>query len=118
MAEFDQKYGGHVKITQTAGATLTGGQIVKLTGDNTVSPGTAGAPFAGIAGHDAKQGEPVVVHFLTVGFVVAAEKVVAGDYVKSGADGKAAKSANKADACGLVLAGAEANAKALIRFGI
>ena len=120
MANYEQKFGGHVAHTLTAGAPITGGQVLKLAGANTVAPCTAGADYVGIAGHDAAKGQPVTVHFHTVGEVTVADAVKAGNRVKTGADGKAAKAANASDAgaFGIALTDGEPNATALIRAGI
>jgi hypothetical protein len=50
-------------LTYTAGAAITGGQLLYFTAADTVTP-TAGATLniAGIAGHDAASGAPVTVH--------------------------------------------------------
>jgi hypothetical protein len=55
--------GGSEPLTYTAGAVITGGQLVGFTAADQVSP-TAGATlaFAGVAGHDALPGAPVSVH--------------------------------------------------------
>jgi hypothetical protein len=48
--------------TKTAGATVTGGQLVYVTADNTVSPATANTQRAvGVAAHDAPSGGRVTV---------------------------------------------------------
>jgi len=55
MADYTPVYsGGTVPFTMTAGATITGGQLVFVSGVSTVSP-TAGANGAaiGVAAHDA-----------------------------------------------------------------
>lgn len=50
-------------MTFTAGATITGGQLVAISAADTVSP-TAVNPtnYIGVAGHDAASGAPVTVH--------------------------------------------------------
>lgn len=54
--------GGIEPLTYTAGAAITGGQLLAFTGVDTVSP-TAGATlaFAGVAAHDAATGQLVTV---------------------------------------------------------
>ena len=54
---------GHAALTYTAGATITGGQLLAVTGQDQVSP-TSGPTLAvaGVAGHDAAAGAPVSVH--------------------------------------------------------
>jgi len=54
---------GHQPLTYTAGAPVTGGQLLAFTGPDTVAP-TSGPTLAvaGVAGHDAAAGAPVTVH--------------------------------------------------------
>ena len=48
-------------FTKTAGAAITGGTLVTITGDNAVSPSTAGDRSVGVAAHDAASGGRVTV---------------------------------------------------------
>lgn len=120
MPQFDQKYGGHVAITMTAGKDVKGGQVLKMTEDNTVEPCTAGAAYVGIAGNDVPKGGLVTVHYHVVGSVTMGDAVRPGEYVKTGADGKAVKaaSASEAGTFGVCLAGGTTTKPALIRAGI
>jgi hypothetical protein len=63
VADYEPTYGKPQSVTLTAGAAITGGQLVAVTADNTVSPTGAGpANFAGVAGHDAATGAPVTIY--------------------------------------------------------
>jgi hypothetical protein len=65
MADYAPVSGGDQgeTFTYTAGAAITGGQVLYFTAADTVTP-TIGASLAiaGIAGHDAASGAPVTVH--------------------------------------------------------
>jgi hypothetical protein len=64
VADYAPALGGSADaLTYTAGAAITGGQLLAFTGVDTVAP-TAGATlaFAGVAGHDAATGQPVTVY--------------------------------------------------------
>jgi hypothetical protein len=84
--------GGVLPFTMTAGATITGGQVVFISGVSTVSP-TAGANGAavGVAAHDATSGGRVsiwpfcnVVHETTNS---NAGTITAGAPITSGSSG-------------------------------
>jgi uncharacterized protein DUF2190 len=50
-------------LTFTAGAPITGGQVLVFSAADTVIPAAgASLAFAGVAGHDAASGAPVTVH--------------------------------------------------------
>lgn len=50
-------------LTYTAGAPITGGQVLVFSAADTVIPAAgASQAFAGVAGHDAATGAPVTVH--------------------------------------------------------
>jgi len=48
-------------MTKTAGATITGGTLVTISADETVSPSTTGDRPIGVAAHDAVNGQRVTV---------------------------------------------------------
>jgi hypothetical protein len=78
------------QFTQTASATITGGQILENTGDGTVGPaGAASVKVVGVAAHDAASGTPVSVYGLfTVHETVAGTGgLTAGQNVQAGAAG-------------------------------
>ncbi|ADB58550.1 capsid cement protein [Archaeoglobus profundus] len=76
----------------TAGADITAGQVVELTGDKTVAPtGGASSKVIGVALINANAGENVTIVTEGVVEVVAAGAIAAGDKVQSAAGGKVAK---------------------------
>lgn len=91
MADYSPVYsGGSVPITMTAGATITGGQLVFVSGVSTVSP-TAGANGAtiGVAAHDAASAAKVTVWPLVgpVHETVTPAGVTAGNALTSSTSG-------------------------------
>lgn len=81
---------GHA-LTLVASAAITGGQVLEVTGDDTVGPAAAGSlKVVGRAGHDAAIGQNVTVHGpgrpVDTAVVVGAT-VVAGDRLKAAASG-------------------------------
>ncbi len=76
----------------TAGADITAGQVVELSGDGTVVPaGDGSTKVIGVALIDAKAGEKVTVVTEGVVEVVASGAISAGDKVQSATGGKVAK---------------------------
>lgn len=62
MADYTPIHNPAHEISLTAGAAITGGQIVAVTGVNTVSPAGADSGKAiGVAAHDAASGSRVTV---------------------------------------------------------
>jgi hypothetical protein len=92
MSDYTPVYGGDDNYTATASAVITGGQLVSVSGDNTVAPSTTGDHSVGVSAHDAPSGGRVMVyclsgvitHELTVQGVVA---LVAGNPVIAGTTG-------------------------------
>lgn len=77
-------------VTCTAGADVTGGQLVEISGDREVSPAAAGsAKVFGVAATDAKADDAVLVLRGGIIPLVASAAVAAGARVKAAADGKA-----------------------------
>lgn len=63
MPDYTPIYGRSKTMTFTAGAPITGGQIVGISGVDTVSPTAVNpANYAGVAAEDAASGAPVTVH--------------------------------------------------------
>jgi hypothetical protein len=63
MPDYTPSLGKSQAATYIAGAAITGGQVLDITADNTVSPSSGAAvTVAGVAGHDAATGAPVTVH--------------------------------------------------------
>ena len=78
-------------VKARAGAAITAGQLVELTGDETVVPTSgASAKVLGVALKDAAQDELVTVITEGVVEVIAAGAISAGDKVQSAAGGKVA----------------------------
>lgn len=93
MSDYSPVYsGGAVPFTQTASATITGGQVLEVTATGTVGPATAATVKpVGVAAHDCASGAKVtvwplanVVHEITV---VAAATITAADGVITGTAG-------------------------------
>jgi hypothetical protein len=89
--------GDYVPVTEcgpysyTASATITGGQLVEMTGDNTVGPaGATSQKVAGVAAFDAASGAKVTVFSiddLHETLVASGQSLTAGNPVKAGASG-------------------------------
>lgn len=78
--------------TVASGQTVTGGQLVELSGARTVRPSQAGSrAVVGVALHNAAAGEIVSVCRNGVWPVTASENLAAGDRIVAAAAGKAAK---------------------------
>lgn len=91
MSDYSPVYAnGVLPMTMTAGATITGGQLVFVSGVSTVSP-TAGANGAtiGVAAHDAANGARVTVWPLVgpVHETVTPAGVTAGNALTSSTSG-------------------------------
>lgn len=86
MPDYAPVYGRPQSITYTAGAAITGGQLLAFTGQDTVSPIAVNpANFAGVAAHDASAGGAVtvlcgggIVHESPAAGITAAALVYAG----------------------------------------
>lgn len=62
MSDYAPVYGRPQQFTLTAGAAITGGQLLSYTAADTASPSVVNpANFAGVAGHDAASGAPITV---------------------------------------------------------
>ena len=76
-------------IVMTAGAAVTEGQLVELTGAETVGPASAGSTkVIGVALKDAAQNEKVTVVTEGVVEVTAAGAITAGSKVQAAANGQ------------------------------
>lgn len=100
-------------ISSTTSAAVTGGQLLEVTGDNTVGPAAAGSlKVVGQAAHDAASGKPITVHApgRPVCEATAAATVTAGQRLKAAANGQVTPYVDGTDAVtqvvGLALAGA------------
>lgn len=62
MADYAPVYGRPKTVTLTAGAAITGGQVLSFSAADTVVPAALNAGnYAGVAAHDAASGAPVTV---------------------------------------------------------
>ena len=74
-----------------AGANITKGQVVYVSGDMTVSPTTAASKAViGVAMFDAKSGDPIAVECEGLMKLTASAAITAGSQVESAAGGKVA----------------------------
>lgn len=89
MAEYLPLYMPGKAITRTAGAAITGGQLVGVVGTGAVAPTTASqASWVGVAGFDAANGDTVTVFAGGVQRLTASGAVTAGDSVVAAAAGQ------------------------------
>lgn len=85
--------GGAIPFTSQASATITGGQLVSISGNSTVAPsGAASATVVGVAAHDAASNTKVTVWPLkgVTHQITSTGTIAAGDGIASGAAGVAA----------------------------
>lgn len=103
MAEYLPIHTPGQAVTYTAGAAITGGQLVYISGVNTVSPTTAAsAAVVGVAGHDAASGAKVLVYTGEVQEVTAAAAVTAGQTLEAAAAGQVTPHTNGTNDCNIV----------------
>lgn len=109
-----------------AGADMSKGQVVEITGDMVVSPTTAASDkVLGVAMFDAKNGEPVSVECEGLFKLIAGEAITAGDYVSSGAAGKVMKAVKgtvatdvAVNVIGIAISTAEKDKPVFVKFSI
>lgn len=100
------------EFTRTTSAAVTGGQLLYVSGDDTVAPTSAAtAAWLGVAAFDAASGDPVTVLCEGVHELAASGSIAAGDLVIPAAAGAvatqgAASAANDAQVVGVALAAA------------
>jgi hypothetical protein len=119
MAEYLPIYKPGQALTLKASATITGGQLVALTGSGTVGPASAGsAAWVGVAAFDAATNDNVTIHSGGVQSVTASGAVTAGDAVAAAANGQVSTSATPASAVfvGVALTTAASGAKVRVKF--
>jgi hypothetical protein len=99
-------------VTLTASATITGGQVLAVSGNGTVGPaGAASAAVIGVAAHDAVSGDRLSVYARgVIHESTASGAITAGAQVAAGAAGTVASLAAAAGAA----AGDINNARAVI----
>lgn len=91
MAEYLPIYKPGQAITLEASATITGGQLVEVTGSGTVGPaGAASVKVVGVAAFDAASGDNVTIYAGGVQHVLASGAITAGAVVQAGAAGTVA----------------------------
>jgi Uncharacterized conserved protein (DUF2190) len=90
VADYTPVYTPGTTFTATASATITGGQMLAVSGNGTVAPAAADSQdVIGVAAHDAASGTRVTVHALAGvvhEFVAGTGGITAGDHVKVGAN--------------------------------
>lgn len=95
MAEYLPLYKPGREITRAASATITGGQLVIVSGSGTVAPGSAATHlWVGVAGQDAASGDNVTVYSGGVQRIVATGTVTAGQLVEAATGGTVATHTN------------------------
>lgn len=117
MSEFAPLFKPGAEFTRTTSAAVTGGQVLIVSGSNTVAPSSAAsAAVLGVAGFDAASGDSVTV--LTHGVVnlAASGAISAGAPVAAAASGAVAahSGTNYSTIVGVALADA-ANDKVLVK---
>jgi predicted RecA/RadA family phage recombinase len=91
MAEYVPLYAEADTFTSQASATITGGQVLIVSGAGTVAPSSAASvAVVGVAGNDAASGDKVTVITEGIHRLVATGTVTAGDMVVSAASGTVA----------------------------
>ena len=89
MGDYVPLYDAGPELTRQASATITGGQLVAVTGSGTVGPAGANAlNWVGAAAFDGVSGDKVTVHTGGVQRLVASGTVTAGDIVVCAANGQ------------------------------
>lgn len=122
MADNAPLYFPSDRLPLTASADITGGQVVYVSGANTVAPtSTATSAWIGVAGHDALNGKQVVVYTSGVHQVPASGAIAAGALVIPAAAGAVAdqstpSAANDVQVVGIALSAA-ASSKVVIKLG-
>jgi len=95
MAEYVPLFKPGQAVTRQASATITGGQLVRVSGNGTVAPvSAASADWFGVAGHDAANGAQVTVFTSGVQRIACVAAITAGATVEGGASGQVATHTN------------------------
>ncbi len=98
MAEHTPKYFPADRLPRTTSATVTGGQVLAVSGNDTVAPIAApNEAWLGVAAHDAASGAQVVVYTTGVHQVPASGAIAAGKPVIGAAGGAVAAFTNGTD---------------------
>ena len=89
MGDYAPKYNFGQNPTYTAGGTITGGQLVYLSGDGTCAATTAASTnVLGVASRDAVAGDLVTVIGARIQRLTAAAAITRGAALKSAANGR------------------------------
>lgn len=95
MAQYTPHFFPATQLSDPASATVTAGQLLYVSGDNTVAPTTAAtAAWLGVAAHDAASGERVSYYTAGVHELAASGTINAGDPVVPAAAGAVAALGN------------------------
>ena len=121
MAENMPVYFPADRLPRTTSAQVTGGQVLIVSGNDTVAPSAAAnEAWLGIAGHDAASGAQVVVYTTGVHQVAASGAIAAGKPVIAAAAGAVAAFTTGTDkpeqVVGTALSAAASN-KVVIKLG-
>lgn len=88
MADYLPRYKPGETVTYTASAAITAGQMVEITGNDTVGPaGANSTKWVGVAAFDAANGDRVSVHSGGIQKLTTSGTVTAGDLVVCAAAG-------------------------------
>ena len=112
MADYTPVHNPAHEVSLTAGAAITGGQVVIVSGVNTVSPAAADASKAiGVAAHDAATGSRVTVFINKfVHETTSSGTVTAADDLATGAAGVVVTKGAAVNRIGIALTGATGGA--------
>jgi predicted RecA/RadA family phage recombinase len=95
MAEYLPLHDDGDSITRVASASITGGQLVRVSGSGTVAATTAAsADWLGVAAFDANNGDNVTVYCSGVQRLTASGSITAGALVEGAASGQVASHTN------------------------
>lgn len=95
MAEYVPLYMPGEAITLPASATITGGQLLIVSGSNTVAPSSAAThSWIGVAAFDAVSGDQVTIYCEGVQKLTASGSITAGQNVEAAAAGAVAAHTN------------------------
>lgn len=105
-------------LVATASAAITAGQVVEVSGNDTVAPaGVASAKWLGVAAFDAKAGDRVTVHAGGTQAPKASGAITAGAEVVTAANGAvAAAGEDAAGVVGIALTTAADGAEVRVQF--
>lgn len=87
MAEFSPKFLPGRSWTSQASATITAGQLLKVSGSGTVNVATANTITVGVAAFDAVSGDKVTIYTGGIANLTASGAITAGDLVVTAAAG-------------------------------